>query len=130
MSADTVPPPLDALAVAEQYLGTPYVWGGATPRIGFDSSGLVQYSYGQVGIQLPRIAQDQFLLGAPVDAAALLRNDLVFFRDPTGYVFHVGIWAGPREFIHAPHTGDVIKFTSLDVPFYALQFAGGRRVAS
>ena len=122
--------PLDALGVAERFLGTPYVWGGSTPRIGFDSSGLVQYSYAQVGVHLPRVAQDQFVLGTPVDAAALLRGDLVFFRDPTGYVFHVGIWSGPRDFIHASHTGDVIRFTSLDQPFYAFQFAGGRRVGS
>lgn len=118
-----------ALAVARRYLGTPFVWGGADPAIGFDSPGLAQYSYGRVGIELPRLTHTQFQVGVPVNRDALVPGDLVFFRDPTGYVHHVGIFAGHAQFIHAPHTGDVVKFSSLDEPYYHHQFAGGRHIA-
>jgi cell wall-associated NlpC family hydrolase len=128
------PPPAQskaqqALAIAQQYLGTPFVWGGASPATGFDDPGLVQYAYGQVGVQLPRTTSDQFTVGTPVSAAELHPGDLVFFQDPSGYVFHVGLFAGNGQFLHAPHTGDVIKYSSLSEPYYAQQFAGGRRVA-
>jgi cell wall-associated NlpC family hydrolase len=118
-----------ALAVAQQYLGTPFVYGGASPATGFDDDGLVQYAYGQVGVALPRIATDQFNVGAPVALADLRPGDLVFFRDLTGYIDHVGIYAGGGQFLHAPHTADVIKYSSLSEPYYAQRFAGGRRVA-
>ncbi len=57
----------------------------------------------------------------------LLPGDLVFFRDSTGYVHHVGMSLGGDKFIHAPHTGDVVKISSLDEPYYKEQFTGGRR---
>jgi hypothetical protein len=118
-----------ALAVAERYLGTPYRWGGETPDTGFDCSGIAQYAYGQVGIDLPRVAEDQFHVGVPVGRDALVPGDLVFFQDSHGYIHHEGIYVGGGEFLHAPHTGDVVKISSLDEPYYARQFAGGRRVA-
>jgi cell wall-associated NlpC family hydrolase len=118
-----------ALAVAQQYLGTPFVYGGASPATGFDDDGLVQYAYGQVGVQLPRVAADQFNVGVPVALADVRPGDLVFFQDPTAYVDHVGIYAGGEQFLHAPHTGDVIKYSSLSEPGYAQRFAGARRVA-
>jgi cell wall-associated NlpC family hydrolase len=116
-----------AIAVAAQYLGTPYHFGGASPATGFDCSGLAQFSYGQSGVALPRIAADQYNVGQPVDRASLQPGDLVFFKDSTGYVHHVGMYLGDDKFIQAPHTGDVVKISSLDEPYYAGQFAGGRR---
>jgi hypothetical protein len=117
-----------ALEVALRYLGTPYQWGGSTPETGFDAAGLVQYSYLQVGIQLPRTADQQFLSGTAVSASGLLPGDLVFFMDPSGYVYHVGMSLGPDEFVHAPHTGDVVKISLLSEPYYAGHFAGARRI--
>jgi cell wall-associated NlpC family hydrolase len=120
---------LQALELAKGYLGTPFVWGGSTPQTGFDDAGLVQWAYANVGVSLPRVAADQFLVGVPVARDALRAGDLVFFQDSTGYVFHVGMDSGGDQFIHAAHTGDVIKFSSLSEPYYAQKFAGGRRVA-
>ena len=118
-----------ALAVAQQYLGTLFAYGGASPATGFDDDGLVQYAYGQVGVQLPRVAYQQFGVGASVAVADLRPGDLVFFQDTSGYVDHVGLFAGDGQFLHAPHTGDVIKYSSLSEPYYAQRFAGARRVA-
>jgi cell wall-associated NlpC family hydrolase len=118
-----------AISVAQQFLGTPYKWGGSSPSTGFDCSGLVQYAYGQAGVKLPRVAADQFDVGTPIDRNQLQPGDIVFFKDSSGYVHHEGLYLGGGKFLHAPHTGDVVKISSLDEPYYAGQFAGGRRVA-
>jgi cell wall-associated NlpC family hydrolase len=119
----------NAIQVASQFLGTPYRFGGASPATGFDCSGIAQYAYGQSGVTLPRVAADQFKVGQPVDRSQLQPGDLVFFRDSTGYIHHEGIYLGNDRFLHAPHTGDVVKISSLDDSYYAGQFAGGRRMA-
>jgi hypothetical protein len=118
-----------ALAEAKKYLGTPYLWGGSTPKTGFDCSGLVQWAYAKAGIRIPRVTDQQILAegATKVGRRRLLPGDLVFFRDDTGYVHHVGMSLGGDKFIHAPHTGDVVKISSLKEPYYAEQFAGGRR---
>jgi cell wall-associated NlpC family hydrolase len=118
-----------ALAIAERYLGTQYKWGGSTPATGFDSAGLVQYAYDQVGIRLPRTTYEQALVGSPVAFAELLPGDLVFFRDSSGYIHHVGMYASDDRFLHAPFAGDVVKYDSLSEPYYRQQFDTGRRVA-
>jgi hypothetical protein len=118
-----------ALAEARKYLGTPYQWGGSSPRTGFDCSGLVQWAYAEAGIRIPRVTDQQILAegATKIGRRHLLPGDLVFFRDATGYVHHVGISLGGDRFIHAPHTGDVVKISSLKEPYYADQFTGGRR---
>jgi cell wall-associated NlpC family hydrolase len=118
-----------AVATARKYLGTPYRWGGSTPQTGFDCSGLVQWAYAKAGIQIPRTAEQQILAsnGKAVDRKHLLPGDLVFFRDSTGDVHHVGMSLGGDKFIQAPHTGDVVKISSLKESYYAQQFTGGRR---
>jgi cell wall-associated NlpC family hydrolase len=113
--------------LARRYLGTPYQWGGESPRTGFDCSGFAQWLYAQQGVKLPRVAADQFNVGQHVDLKHLQPGDLVFFRDASG-IHHEGIAIGSGQFIHAPHTGDVVKISSLSDPYYARQFAGGRRV--
>jgi peptidoglycan DL-endopeptidase CwlO len=118
-----------ALAVAERYLGTPYVYGGASPGTGFDSSGLTQYSYGEVGVSLPRIADDQCRAGNAAPTSALELGDILCFGDSSGYIDHVGLYAGEGNFIHAPHTGDVVKYSSLSEPYYAGRLRGARRLS-
>ena len=118
-----------ALVEAKKFLGTPYKWGGSTPQTGFDCSGLVQWAYAQQGVEIPRVTDQQILAtnGDAVKRSELLAGDLVFFRDSTGYVHHVGMSLGGDKFIHAPHTGDVVKISSLDEAYYKEQFTGGRR---
>lgn len=107
-----------AATVAKRYLGVRYVWGGSSPSGGFDCSGLVYYSYAQIGISLPRTSRAQFRFGQfipPARTDLLDPGDLVFFGyggDPN-QVHHVGMYVGGGVFIHAPSTGDVVKFTQL-----------------
>jgi cell wall-associated NlpC family hydrolase len=129
MDADAASPTaLAAIKVAAQYLGTSYHFGGASPETGFDCSGLMQWSYSHVGVSIPRVTYDQIDVGIPVDRAHLVPGDLVFFQHD-GDVHHVGMYLGGGRFLQAPHTGDVVKVSSLDEPYYAEQFAGGRRMA-
>ena len=118
-----------ALAFAKSMMGTPYKWGGETPQEGFDCSGLVQWAYAKAGVSLPRVTDQQFVApgGVPVKRRDLLPGDLVFFRDSTGYVHHVGISLGGDRFVGAPHTGAKVRIDSLDTPYWAKEFAGGRR---
>ena len=112
------------VGIAMQYLGTPYVWGGASPS-GFDCSGFAMYVYGQVGVSLPHNAAMQYnTVGTYVPRDQLEAGDLVFF-DGLG---HMGIYIGGGQFIHAPHTGDVVKISSLSDSWYASTYVGAKRV--
>jgi cell wall-associated NlpC family hydrolase len=123
-SIGTAPPPTHSsvVAIAERYLGVPYRWGGASPS-GFDCSGLVMYVFAQVGVSLPHSSYQQYGMGSPVSRDQLQPGDLVFF-DGLG---HVGIYVGGNSFIHAPHTGDVVKISSL-TGWYAATYVGARRI--
>jgi len=112
----------EAAAIAARYLGVPYRWGGASPS-GFDCSGLVMYVYAQLGISLPHYTVAQYHMGVSVSRSRLQPGDLVFF-DGLG---HVGIYIGQNQFIHAPHTGDVVKVTSI-TGWYAQTYVGARRI--
>jgi cell wall-associated NlpC family hydrolase len=129
VQADAGAKALSAVAEALKYKGTDYHWGGSNPDTGFDCSGLVQWAYARQGIQIPRVSEQQILAnnGSAVDRKDLVPGDLVFFRDPSGDVHHVGISLGGDKFLHAPHTGDKVKESSLDEQYYAEQFTGGRR---
>jgi peptidoglycan DL-endopeptidase CwlO len=121
-------PPPDAryggvVGIAMQYLGVPYVWGGASPS-GFDCSGFIMYVYGQVGVSLPHHAASQYGMGTPVSRDQLQAGDLVFFNG----LGHAGIYIGGDQFIHAPHTGDVVKISSLSDSWYAATWVGARRL--
>lgn len=127
-SAPVLPPDAtkaqQVVAIAMQYLGVPYKWGGASPQTGFDCSGLTMYVYAQVGVSLPHYAAAQYQLGRPVSKAELEPGDLVFFRG----LGHMGMYMGGGNFIHAPRTGDVVKISSLSESYYVATWVGARRV--
>jgi cell wall-associated NlpC family hydrolase len=83
------------------------------------------YAYAQAGISLPHFTGDQWNQGRHVSQSELQPGDLVFFEQSLG---HVGIYLGGGRFIHAPHTGDVVKISSL-TGWYASQYAGAVRLA-
>ena len=124
------PRALTAVAAARSELGTSYHWGGSSPTTGFDCSGLMQWAYAKAGIRIPRVTYDQIDVGQHIPRSKLLPGDLVFFQDASGDVRHVGMSLGGDKFIQAPHTGDVVKISSLNEPYYAREFAGGRRIAA
>ena len=98
-----------AVSIAMQYLGVPYVWGGSSPG-GFDCSGLTSYVYAQLGIGLSHYTGSQWNEGTRVPADQLLPGDLVFFHSD---LHHMGMYIGNGQMIHAPQTGDVVKISPL-----------------
>jgi len=103
-----------ALDWALAQVGTPYIWGGETPGVGFDCSGLTQAAYRVAGVALPRTAQEQYDAGPPVPAGAPLQpGDLVFFGQDPGDVTHVGMYAGVQDgqavMVDAPHSGAEVR---------------------
>jgi len=113
------------VGIAMQYLGTPYVWGGASPS-GFDCSGFVMYVFAQIGISLPHytVAQYNYPNSVSVSRSQLQPGDLVFFAG----LGHVGIYVGNGQFIHAPHTGDVVRIDSLSGSWYSSEYDGAKRI--
>jgi cell wall-associated NlpC family hydrolase len=113
------------VSIAMQYLGIPYVWGGATPN-GFDCSGLVQYVFAQVGVSLPHytVSQWNFPNAVSVPPNQLQPGDLVFFNG----LDHVGIYIGNGDFIDSPHTGASVRIDSLSDGWYAAKYDGAKRI--
>jgi cell wall-associated NlpC family hydrolase len=108
---------------ARRLVGTRYVYGGSTPRSGFDCSGFVRYVYGHFGVSLPHSSYAQFSLGRHIGRRSLRPGDLVFF-DGLG---HVGMYIGNGRFIHAPHTGTRVRVETL-AGWYSSRFDGARRL--
>jgi cell wall-associated NlpC family hydrolase len=105
-----------AVAYALAQLGTPYRWGGEGAD-GFDCSGLVQAAYAAAGIQLPRVAQQQYDAGPPLPAGAPIEpGDLIFFGTDTAHITHVGMVVSPGEMVDAPHSGAVVRIESYARP--------------
>lgn len=112
--------------MALQHVGVPYVYGGSSPS-GFDCSGFIYYIFGQAGISLPRVADDQYMMGVPVSPENLRTGDLVFFVDDSGELSHVGMYLQDGQFIHASiHTG--IDFDSLHRDWRREHYLGARRI--
>jgi cell wall-associated NlpC family hydrolase len=124
-TGDSSAPYSGVSALAMQYLGVPYVWGGNTPT-GFDCSGLVQYVFAQVGVTLPHytVAQWKYPGAVAVPRDQLQSGDLVFFNG----LDHVGIYLGDGYFIDSPHTGATVRIDSLGEPWYAARYDGARRI--
>nr|WP_274598914.1 bifunctional lytic transglycosylase/C40 family peptidase [Streptomyces albus] len=113
-----------AISFAQSKLGTPYLWGGnGTPEQGgrFDCSGLTKAAYKRVGIELPRVANDQYNTGPHPKRSELLPGDLVFFANDltnSRSIHHVGIYVGGGKMINAPYTGAKIRYDPIDTPDY------------
>ena len=118
---------LTMLRAALSRVGMPYVWGAAGPS-SFDCSGLVQWSFAQAGIVMPRVAADQALTGPAVPGSQLQPGDLLFYHtDPTapGYISHVTIYLGRGQMVQAPQPGMDVQVVPVDL---GPDFAGAVQV--
>lgn len=98
----------EAIRAAESQKGTPYVWGGTGPD-GFDCSGLVQWSFQEAGVELPRVAHDQVGAGTKISYSEARRGDLLYWAKNGGYAYHIAIYLGEDRMIDAPHSGDHVR---------------------
>jgi cell wall-associated NlpC family hydrolase len=106
-------------------IGAPWTWQGTSPKVGFDSPGLVVWAYGQQGIRLPHSTEAIFALkrATRVSLNGLRPGDLVFFEDAG----HMGIYVGDGRFIHAPRTGSTVTISKL-AGYYTKVFTGAIRI--
>ncbi len=113
---------------AKQYIGTPYVYGGMSPK-GFDCSGFVKYVYSLYGVNLDRVAHDQASNGTWVAREDLQPGDVVCFSNYRGgsYIGHVGIYVGNNQFIHSPRTGYTVTIEDLNGN-YGARYVSARRI--
>lgn len=116
------------LSVASDMLGQPVVWGGASLAQGFDCSGLVQYVYRQAGINLPRTADLQFLVGRTVSPSALQAGDLIYFTTYEPGASHVGIYIGRNKFIHTSFSQGVVAIADMSDSYFVQRYYGAKRV--
>jgi cell wall-associated NlpC family hydrolase len=100
-----------AVAAAKSKLGSPYVWAAAGPST-FDCSGLTMWAWAQAGVSLPHSSSMQYGSGSKVSVSSLQPGDLVFYGSP---IHHVALYVGGGQVIHAPQTGDVVRYASVDM---------------
>lgn len=120
--------PIRLVQTARRFIGAPYRWGGTSQTDGFDCSGLTMTVYRLNGLELPRSARNQFLVGRSISRQELAAGDLVFFDTAgSGRITHVGIYSGKHQFIHAPGRGKSIRKASLSSEFFSSRYIGARR---
>lgn len=121
----------DIVKYAEQFIGTPYVWGGNSLSSGVDCSGLVQQVYKNFGLSVPRTTYDQIGQGKAIAMKDLQPGDMVFFDTDKNIAGpdHVGIYIGDGKFIEAPRPGKGVQISSLKSGYYQDIFMGGRRIS-
>lgn len=98
-------------------IGTPYRYGGADPRQGFDCSGLVFYAYSEAGHAVPRTSRELFRAARKISLRDVGAGDVMFFQDEAK-LSHVGIYVGDGLFVHAPASGRAVTVASIDTPYY------------
>ena len=117
----------EIVRTAEGFIGVPYRWGGASPKYGFDCSGLSMAVYQLNGLDLPRTSNEQWVAGSPVRRSQLSKADLVFFATRgRKKISHVGIYVGQGQFIHASGMGKKIRIDSLSDRYYRRRYVGAR----
>ena len=118
-------------AFAKEFIGTPYVYGGASPD-GFDCSGFTQYIAAHFGGNLPHSSSDQYEYGVSVEREDLQPGDFIFFQSPNDpmTIGHVGIYVGEGQFIHAPQAGDTVKITNLSNIYFDPRYYGAVRLTT
>jgi cell wall-associated NlpC family hydrolase len=116
------------IATATQLTGTPYRFGGTTPK-GFDCTGYLMYVFRTAaGVTLPRTSMEQIQAGKPVTTSQLQPADLVYFRIDRKKDLHLGLYLGEGRFIHAPSSGGAVNVQSLESEYWRTRFLGARRV--
>jgi cell wall-associated NlpC family hydrolase len=131
----SAPPAARVLGEAEEYIGTPYKWGGSTPSEGFDCSGYVRYVYAQEGVRLPRTSREQARAGKAVTAriSALRAGDLMLFAESRKPISHVAIYAGGGRIIHSSSSGGGVRYDQLGTTrgqWYVTHMVAARRLAA
>lgn len=116
----------EIIELAKTYMGVPYVFGGTTPS-GFDCSGFLQYVFKQYGINIPRLADEQYLLGESVKVSQLSAGDLVFFSTYLPGASHCGFYVGDGKFLHTSSSRGV-RIDSLDNEYWKPKFLGGKKI--
>lgn len=121
---------LTVVDTARSQIGTPYRGGGASPKTGFDCSGLAQWCYAMHGVNLPRRTEDMLRVGVPVAREDLIPGDLVFFNVARKrWGLHVGVYSGKGNFIHSPTPGSRVREESMHERYWVKSYIGARRVA-
>jgi murein DD-endopeptidase len=117
-----------AASHALQLVGTPYRYGGTSPKTGFDCSGLVQYSYRHAGVEVPRSTEAQRRAAEPIRRADLRPGDLLFFDQEGKKNSHVAIYVGNGQMVHAPSSGNSVRRDALDSPYWKQHLSEIRRI--
>jgi murein DD-endopeptidase len=116
-----------AASIAATMVGKRYRFGGESPSTGFDCSGLVQFSFRQAGLAVPRSTEQQLRRSKAVKRASLRRGDLVFFDQEGKKHSHVGIYLGDGRFVHAPSSGKQVRIDRLDSRYWQAHLSAVRR---
>jgi cell wall-associated NlpC family hydrolase len=114
---------------AQSLIGTPYKYGGTSPKTGFDCSGFVDYVFQHTaGVSLPRISRQISQHGSPVKSSQLREGDLVFYDTNNEAYSHVGIYLGNDRFIHAPSNGGSVRIEDMTMDYWTKHYNGARRI--
>ena len=105
------------VSVAESVLGSPYKYGGSSPK-GFDCSGLVYYSHNKLGISVPRTTRQQARHASNLSLSEIEPGDVLFFKIYGNQISHVGIYTGNNQFIHAPKSGKFVSHANINEPYW------------